>query len=655
MPALSSDPVPYAEFIRRHLLQPVSPAGIGLGRGVAETEEPVDGDRWLWADDNAKVLEFLALPALCRRYPEELTEVFRFVQSLCEGPFIFRRTGHPRLERAAGDAAAGHYVHSLMNIVADLPRGVVTVGMRFHDGRTARNLILTGNYLQFTHEGVRHSLDVEEAIAGWHTEFAAPLLVLSHTSEIHFPHQGRQLRLGRLTYSYRFDARAMFFDAEATLELDPAVTVSDLVLTLAQDDLSHNDNAVRYGTIRADVPGRPPARLDATVAGHHSLPVAGAGYWSIAQSEEMLGFALAIHSVPREPRRLATIEAVVRGADELHYVIAHYRFPEPRTGGTVSAAERKIITSGGFYDRVADCSALFRRRAADRAGTGQPVDLSISYDYGAELAAFARCHRALSGPDLPLAALPLRAASRELFDHYYAVYHDNLLAAHAADPAAIFSRPLSFVGLGLIDMWRATREDRYRQALRQVVDVLLQFERPFPGLAGETESGFIMGQRTPWPFVDCHSAALLALIRALPVLDDASLAAPIDRALGAFQIATIAHDFGGARKADVVLIDCPHPNGGRARFDAFWNYSAGLTLRAFKALRRAAHPALREVAARHALRMDALGGLMERQIARSLRDRDDALEIRTSHLSAEGNSETQPWVALAVIEDSADD
>ena len=31
---------------------------------MAETEEAVDGDRWFWADDNAKVLEFLALPAL---------------------------------------------------------------------------------------------------------------------------------------------------------------------------------------------------------------------------------------------------------------------------------------------------------------------------------------------------------------------------------------------------------------------------------------------------------------------------------------------------------------------------------------------------------------------------------------------------------------
>jgi hypothetical protein len=34
----------------------------------------------------------------------------------------------------------------------------------------------------------------------------------------------------------------------------------------------------------------------------------------------------------------------------------------------------------------------------------------------------------------------------------------------------------------------------------------------------------------------------------------------------------------------------------------------------------------------------------------SLREREDCLEVLTSYLSGEGNSETQPWVALALTE-----
>ncbi|WP_157033697.1 glycoside hydrolase family protein [Belnapia moabensis] len=657
MRVLPSDPLPYADFIVRKLMQPVAPDG-SAGLAVSETEFPILGDRWFWADDNAKILEFLSLPAVWREHPEAVTHAFRFLTSLCEGPFIFRRTGHARLEQAQRDGGRARFIHTFLHVECDLPAGSVTIGTRFHDGRDARNVILTGNYVHFVHDGVFFSLDVEDAISGWDIEQDAGRLRLSHRSELTFLHGGRRLRLGQLTYSYVVQASSMFVDAEAVLELDPAISVSDVVLTIGQDGLSHGENGVQYGTIFIDRPGSTPHRHDAATPGHNKLAAEGTPYWSIVQSGEMRGFALAVHTMPRDPGRIARIEAVSEHPHRLHWVVAQYRFPGTWRGERLVAAERKTITGGGFYDRVADCSAMFRAHGFSAREAAHPLDLSISYDYGAEMAAFARCYRGAGQPDMPRAALLLRDQSRAMFDHFYEVYAENLLTAQRSDVSAIFSRPLAFVAYGLVDMWKATGEEHYRRRLRQVVDTLLEFERPFRGITGETESGFLMGMSSSaLPYVDCHAAAILALVRALPVLDDAGLAASIDRALHAFQIQTMGLKAAHPRKSDLLVVNYLHSEGGGARVyeHAFWNFCAALSLRAFKALNGAAHPALRQVAAQHATRLQSFESLIRTQFVQSIREEEGLLEIRTSAFAAESNSETQPWVALSLATDSGDD
>ena len=659
-PNCPTDPSRYAAFIVRHLMRRVGPLRSSHGFAVAETEEAMDGDRWFWADDNAKVLEFLTLPALWRRHSEDVAEVFRFLRSLCRGSFILRRTGHPRLEARENDGARARFVHTFMTIGCDLPKGIVEVGMRFHDGRTARNLTLTGNYVQFTHDGERHTLDVEEAITGWDTRHRGEVLELSHSGELAFPQGGRSHRLGRLTYTYRFDARSMVIDAEAALDLDSAVTVSDVVLTIGQDDLSHGENAVTHGSLHVERPGQPPLHLTAGEEPSHRVhQVPGATYWCLAQQEEMRGFALGIHSLPREPGRVSAIRAVGEAPERLHWVVAEHLFPGRHQGTRLVAAERKLITSGGFYDRVDECAGLLRQCVG--APSVQPLDLSVSYDYGAELVAFARCVKGLSGTDPAIADPRMLEEARALYDRYLGVYADNLLARHGEDPGSIFSRPLSFVAHSLVDMLGATDgggAPRYREALREVVDVLLGFERQQTDVVGAPSSVFLMGQGRSGssPFMDCHSAARLALVRAAPVLgDDPRLPAAVARGLGAYCLATLPVEFGTMRKQDVVGIDFVEPGGARRTLDGYWNFSAALTLRAFGAMRRSRHPGIRQALARHGDRVGVFELLLRDQLRRSLRPRGDAIEIRTSVLSAEGNSETQPWAALALVEDPGDD
>ena len=655
MTELPTDPIPYAEFIMRYLMQRVEPES-SPALAVAETEHAVDGDRWFWADDNAKVLEFLALPALWNRWPDRCRDVLEFIESLCDGPFILRRTGHARLEeRNRGEDGTGRWVHTFMNLSCDLAAGSVTVGMRFHDIRTARNLILARHQVEFQHQGRGWRLETEGRASAHAMHHEGHELVLSHTHQLSFDPGSGPLRLGALTASFRFDGRSMFVSGELALELDPGIAVSDVILGFGHDQLSHNENQVHYGDVGLTRPGHAPAQFTAGRAGETWLEAPGCDYFLFSQREEMRGFALAIHSLPENPADMLNLQVQVQEAGRLNRVVSRHRLAGPHQGGArLVVRERKILTAGGFYDQVAECAGLVQRRAA--VPTQQPVDISISYDYGAEINAFARCYRTLSAmPDSP-EVLALRDKSRALFDRYHQVYADVFLARHFTDPAAIFSRPLAFVVYGLIDMAIATGEQQYKDALRDAVRVMFDFERGFIGPDGNPESAFLMGQVTcVSPFVDCHSAVLLALVRALPVLEDPAFITSIDRGLDAYRAETTAIELGDMRKQDLLTVHWTNEHGQRLNPHAYWNFCAGLTLRLFKLLRQSTHQATTEILARHEHKLEIYEALLRLQLRRSLVPREGgAIEVLTARLSGEGNSETQPWVALGLVEDSGD-
>jgi len=646
---LPSDPLPYADFIVQHLLHPVGPR-FGDGMAIAETEERLDGDRWFWSDDNAKILEFLSLPQVWRVHPGAVQSTFAFLRALCAGSFIYRRVGETRLDALSNDGARAHFVHSLLEIGCDLPRGLVTMRVRFRDGRTANNIILTGNYVRFTHAGAVQTLDVEDAIDGWEIDHRGGLLTLSHRSELHFDDLGTRRRLGRLVQTYRFDARSMVFRVEAALDLDPGTTVSDVALTVGTDDLSHGQLNINYDSVRVHRPGEAPMRIVQGASEHHVHPLPGAPYWAMTRDAAMKGFAPAIHSVPREPGRLAGLRVVTKEGGLLHWVAAEYVFPGTHRGARLVAEEAKVLTSGGFYDRVADYAAVIGAEVA--APPTQPLDLSLSYDYGVELTAFARRARVLAsaGP----AAAPAMEEALALHDQFFAAYEANMLAGAGTDPGAIFSRPLSFVILGLADALAATGAERYRTALRRATDALLTFERPMRDATGRTVGVFPVTVREP-TYLDCQAAAILALVRAAPSLGDQRVADALDRALGAYALATTSVDFGGAILHDGLVTDTTGPEGHRVTDAGFWNYTVALSMRGFAALRRSPDPALQEVFRRHRDRIALFEAVVRAQFTRSMRRHGDAIEIRTSYRSGETNSETQPWVAMGLIAEPGDE
>ena len=642
----------FAAFIRQYLLRPL-PALAPSVRAVTETEYPAEGDDWFWADDNAKVLELLSLPEVWRENPQDVTDIIRFVVGMCEGPFIFRRLAGARLQQVSGEGGVAQFVHSLMDIGCDLPRGKVTLGMRFHDGRTARNVVLTGNYVSFRYRDKPYSLDVEEAIFEHAIVHDADRLAMSWQSELFFTPMrfGRARRLGRIVYTVSVRANSMFVDVEAALDLDPAIAVSDVVLTFGYDDLSHGENGVHYENIRTAHPGLPAQWQVAGKRGNMHMPAAGCHYWSIAQTSQISGFALAVHTLPHAGSPLHSINATCKDAGKLHWLVAEHRFVGPQSGRLV-AGERKAITAGGFYD-LADAYATTLATLAARADAGGPaIDPSISYDYGAEVFAFTRCYRALVADNPPVNDPELRDLLRNRIDHFVDVYQAHFIAPFRANVSAIFSRSVSFMALAYADMVEITGEDRYRIALRDACDIILSFERRNTDVAGNPQSAFTMGRDTDsLPYVDCHSSCLLALARATDVLADDQWLLSIDLGLRAFRIDTQAINFNNTEeKQDVVTVDYLAANGKRHSMPAFWNYHIGITLRMVNAIRGSAHPGLQTLWGQHAVRFTTLEWMLRHRVEQCLRPRGDGMEIRTSTLSSETNSETQPWVAIALLD-----
>ena len=188
---------------------------------------------------------------------------------------------------------------------------------------------------------------------------------------------------------------------------------------------------------------------------------------------------------------------------------------------------------------------------------------------------------------------------------YLKYYYELFVNVHETQRNSIFSRDLSFVILGVVTMYRATNAADYLQRLARLCDVLLEFEVRSHNISGEPASGFLMRMTSPRvAYVDCHSAALLALTQAARYLDDPRLVAAIERGLASYSVETCTVAAGDPYEIDTVSTSMVDRLGTRRTENAFWNFKAGMTLRFFAALRRSSHPSLRSIAARYRERME---------------------------------------------------
>jgi hypothetical protein len=629
-----------AEFLVHRLYRPIALAPNLRFCAIAETENQ-DDDNWFWTDDNAKVLEFLSRPEVWQRFPDETHEILCFVRSMCKGPFIFRRVSAPRLDLVEKQGTIISYRHSLLQIKYDKSSGNLTLGMRFHDERSADSLSLVGSYIEFSYRRRRFKIPLIGLNYAAHTEHDRSTLILKHSADLDFSPFWQRIPIGRITFSYTIDARSMLIDTEVALDLDPGIQVYDVVLTIGHALEHRNFEHLITNTEVVSVTN--PTRNRNNRLFLHRVE---ASYYQIKQPQSS-GDSIALHSVPREPARASEIETVMGPHGRLLSAVARYAFPGPHRGERLAAAESKLITAGGFYDRTADYGRFIREAAGTKPNQYAAYDYSISYDYGVVINAFAKCFASCALGGIAMSPMFDGEELRSLVDHNLDFYFELYVDRHQHQPNVIFSRELAFVVLAVATMYRATGSEAYLLRLRRLCDVLLEFEVRFDAIAHHPASGFLMRMDSPRvAYVDCQSAALLALTLAANYVSDPRLPAVIDRGLQSYCVETCRFDGGIVDTIAALMVDS---DGVRRTENGFWNFKVGMTLRFFAALRNAVDPQLRAIADRHRERIDLLEMIMRRQLERSVSRYEDGIEIRCSPLSAETNSETQPWTMLGLI------
>lgn len=627
-PVLPVTEAQLAEVIARHLLRDA-----GGHRIAFETAHPVDGDDWAWTDDNAKIVQFLSHPALHGRFAAELEACLAFLHRMTDGPFVFRKLARARLEPARGFPG---WVHALWNIEAPTGAATLRAGPRFHDGRSCWSLTLSGHEVRAVIAGQLCRLPLEQAWTAHRAVQDGPALLLESTAV---------LPVGTLRLRHRIHAATPLIETSMELELDPAATPEQVELLLVQERLSHGEGDVRFQRLALAGPAGEALVLDPPPGASGSLDAAGRDFVMLAQTDTQKGFANAIHLLAGTPA-LHRLEWAMQAGGSLDRSATVHRFDRPAAGATLRAVEHRLITQGGLYDQVASYRRFLWEELATPPGA-MVRDRSISYDYGVELDALAKAHAAARARGDADAPALLAAADRLL-----AAYLEHFVGPHRAGADAIFSRQLAFATMGAATLLGATGAPAHREALALLVGALLDFEHRFTAGDGRTVSVFLMGRlanRDAYP--DCHSAALLALLAAAPLLEDQRLLPALVGGLGSYALgsAELGPDMGGAL-IDSVHVRWVDGRGAPRDHPAPWSYQAALTLRLLLALAQGRDPVARAAAAAHRDRLPLLIAVLGEQLRRAMRVRTvEEVEFLSSAASGETNSETQPWVGMALF------
>lgn len=635
-------------FIKTNLVKTAQLDSGDAFLALSETAVRFNDTSWFWTDDNAKAAELLCDPVLYDADPATANAAIDFVLRMSEGAVIQRRCSKAELRVLSIDPAAFRVETAFFIIEGDLSRGIVRHALRFNDGRTVTAAQHTGNMISFRHQRKGVTLDVENTITRHDIRVEERSVVLSHTSTIRRRASFLQRDppvLAELTYSYTVSADRPSMALTVTLAPMPGVTLQDVVLSTALDQLSIVPG-VDYRAVAIRAKGSNQAIR--TVADNcvilHSGP---ADYCSVVQEGASPGFSYAIHTLLRDGAKLGDILARGQTEGRLHWLINRYAVGMVKDDAPAIIREERMVTGGGYYDALEHYAAVL----ADGLGGGGS-DPSMTYDIGAELNAiathilFARMDQYANRPDD--ARLERLTA---WYDRHVQRYFDFIRPNEAGDLDRIFTRGIAFTVLSLDCMLRATADERYRKFLDMAVQLVLRMQRRLS--CGRDTHDVTFGDT--WagltPFLDNHAACILALARASRHGDpDGALGQAIHEGILGIRLYSGVVDLGaGHLEAYDGLAVLNPPERGSHADTGFWNFKLGVVLRALYATGHAVADG-----AIVATAMDRHRRVIRQDVARSMlascmRQTNETLEILTSRIAGETNSETQPWVALGLV------
>ena len=620
---------------------------------LSETAERFNETRWFWTDDNAKAAELLCEPAFYDADPIHADAAIDFVLRMSAGAVIQRRCGPPELRVLSTDPKAFRVETAFFILEGDLSLGVVRHSLRFNDGRTVTAAQHTGNMLQFRQGRHKRVLDVETSIDDSGVEVAPGRFTAWHSSKVAvrpLPWQRTApAPLGRLRYSYTVETDCPSVGLRVELMLNPGAALQGVVMSTALDQLSRIPG-VDYRSVAVRAAGIDTAN-DRVPDGSVTLHAGPADYVGVNQVGASPGFSYGIHILLPDGAKLEAIAANGQKSGLLHWLVQKYRIGDLPAGGTATLEERRMLTGGGYYDALGHYEAVLRGGLG-----GGGYDPSMTYDIGAELNAVATnilfARRGCYANPPPEARL---ATMQAWYDRHLQRYFDFVRPGEPDDLARLFTRGIAFVALSLDCMLRATGEARYRERLHLAVSLILRMGRRLP--CGRDEHDLTFGD--VWagqvPFLDNHASCVLALARASWHGDpDGSLSQAINAGILGIKLHTAVVDLGGghtiAADSLATLNTGPHPHADTG----FWNFKLGVVLRALRAAAQAADANRRQMDALARKRLELRRDLCVELLEMSMRwhtapDGQAMMEVLTSRIAGETNSETQPWVALGLV------
>ncbi len=641
-------------FIKANLVKQASLSNGAPFLALAETAVRFNDTSWFWTDDNAKAAELLVEPGFYDADPGTANAAMDFVLRMSEGAVIQRRCGPAELRVISTDPAAFRVETAFFIIEGDLTAGVVRHSLRFNDGRTVIAAQHTGNVFSCRHKGRPLTVDVENAVSSHGITVQGRTAVFTHTSTLRKPrkgwNRGPEVVLGQLTYTYTVSADRPTVALEVTFAPAPGETLEQVILTTAYDQLyfvpgvDYRALGIRAGGKNVALRGIGDKQTDL-----HAGPAEST---CIAQEGASPGFSYAIHTLMPDGDKLSAIVARGQKHGKLHWVLHRYAMGAVTAAHPVTLREERMLTGGGYYDALEHYATVMRTGAG-----GGDADPSMTYDIGAELNAiaahilFARTGQYATPPD----AARLDALTT-WFDRHVTRYFDFIRPDEPDALDRVFTRGIGYVVCALDCMVRATADERYRTLMNTGTALILRMLRreimgrdTYGGTFGDTWAGLV-------PFLDNHSACILALARAAwhgtpPGTEPGALGRAAHEGVLGIRLYTGTVDLGnnGHTEAYDGIAVLNLPERGVHADTGFWNFKTGVTLRALHALEDAGDAGvvpMSEVDRRRIRRRIDLG---QDLLTASYRWHGDMLEVLTSVISGETNSETQPWIALGLV------
>ena len=626
----------HVRMVNEALFQRTGAAGQSA---VAETEHTLSDDEWFWIDDNTKAMELFALPTVAVRYPRQVAHMRRFIVDLSPGPFFFRRKATPRLV-VEKDTLADFYVRTgLLEVRGDLTRGYITAGYRFHDGRDEPVVVFQSHHVAFDYGGRHHILSFDEFQVGAritpvYSDGSTTMSAVRLEQTSRFLVGDVHVCTATLVLTMRRDS--VYPRRTMTVAAPAGVTLGHVVVRLGFAHLSEHPLLRHYNGVHV-AHGHPPGG-----AGGHSVLKVRAGRRTIASGptrwfalysgDGQIGTDYAVVTVPESPETgdsMVTVGTATGTSPTANAVSAAYALGTVAGGREATHAEHVVLLAGGLYFSMSDYDTVFANvtRWAD-------VDLSISYDYGAEVHTFATLALVDAQFRTPQAA--------EFVDRHLAAYDRNFLVRGVrGNYPHVFRRGLAFIIVAVENMYRATGDAKYREWHARYVRVMTH-----GGVTSRSPEGRprYVFERTQ--FVDEHAAAAWALARVALFTGNAQYATLARDAIYTLELAP--------RDGHGSSISIFNPRrGGRAKDDTMkWSFKAGLIVRYLRALRVVASmPGFRHlfVPEDHDA-IDRREALARAYITTCTRDHGRTVEVLTSWDAGETNSETLPWVIAGLAD-----